>query len=368
MDLLFVTPGFGADPDTSFMPLVATELVSRGHDVQGVQYEEGETPDTFPVDTLSVPNITTPWWAGRWLIYQTWKQSIQSYIAEKDPDVIVADRVCIAPTVKAAQSIDVPVISVIPGLGFTRFDPLDLGVDKTPSLGELPWSAKIQYPFVRSLFHQNKKALSEADEVVVISEFLQQTIETTFSRRPTIVRTPVPVSSIQADSHNRAFITLVNPRNELKGADVFERIANAMPDENFQVAGTFASSDREERIRSLDNVELLGWVDDMREVYARTKLVLVPSRYEEGGGPRVVLEGFANGVPAIGTDRGAIPEHIQGAGKVVSDPDCIDEWQQKIQGVLSNREYFSAKAEKQVKSFDAERQVNQFEEVIKSLV
>ncbi|MDY6777195.1 MAG: glycosyltransferase, partial [Candidatus Nanohaloarchaea archaeon] len=72
----------------------------------------------------------------------------------------------------------------------------------------------------------------------------------------------------------------VNPGRH-KGIDLTLDVAAAMPDEEFIVIGNEGPEDVMERIRSLDNVDYRGFVDDMTGVYAETKLVLMPSKWEE---------------------------------------------------------------------------------------
>lgn len=367
MEILFATPGFGADPSTSFMPLVATELERRGHSVEGVQYEPIGAVDYLSVDRLSVPNITTPWWVGNWVTYQVWPRRLRSYLGKDTPDIIVADRACLAPTVRAGRAVEIPVVGVIPGLGFTRFNPLDFGYDKTPSFKNLPWSAKIQYPVIRSLFREHREMLHQSAALVTVSEFVQQSLWETFGVESEVIRTPAHLSNIRANSDSPEYLTLVNPRTKNKGADVLVKLAESLTHEQFRVAGTFASGKVRNRVEDLDNVEALGWVDDISRVFSNAELLLVPSRYEEGG-PRVLVEAFANGVPAVGTDRGGIPEFIDGAGRVVSDPDDIAEWRRKIETVRENRAALSEAASERAELFDADTQVDRFEALLESVI
>ena len=73
------------------------------------------------------------------------------------------------------------------------------------------------------------------------------------------------------------------------------------------------------------NVLLRSPVPDMREVYAETKIVLVPSRWSEAWG-RVVSEAQVSGIPALASARGGLPESV-GPGGVLVDPNAgVDRW------------------------------------------
>lgn len=364
MDLLFITSNFGSDENVGFMPLVGAELTRRGHNVQGVQYEEAETLNTFPIDQIGTRNLGTPHWINQWLLYRDWESQIKSYLSCESPDIVVTDRQCMIPTIDAANELDIPTVGFIPGLGFSRFDPYDLRECKTPRFLSAPLSVKLQYPFVRLLFRRHKQVLADATSVVVISKFLRTVMRETFGRESELVYTPVNLDEVRVDSHSPEYLTIINPRTILKGSELAIKLAKGMPDHEFLIAGTFAAESHTKRASELENVRHLGWVDDMRTVYEKSSVVLVPSLVEEGGGPRVVIEGFANGIPAVGTNRGAVPEHIQDAGAIVTNPYDIDEWRSCIEEVLSSRATLAQNTKKYVERYDAERRIDDFEQIL----
>jgi glycosyltransferase involved in cell wall biosynthesis len=57
-------------------------------------------------------------------------------------------------------------------------------------------------------------------------------------------------------------------------------------------------------------VEFCGWQDDVQRVLARLDVLVVPSAPVEAT-PRVILEGFAAGVPVVAFASGGIPEIIE---------------------------------------------------------
>lgn len=365
MNILFADPGFNEDEATDFMTLMATRLAERGHQVRGIQYQGMETT-SFPVEKLDCPDVRIPWWAGRLLLYEIWYRRFRSYLSDHSPDVIVASRVLVAPSVRAAGS--TPILGFFGGLGFTRFNPYNFDRDKTPSFRRLPGNAKFQYPFVKRLHTENSRYLPRTDEIVVISDFLWEVIYDTFRVDSSIVRTPVCLKEYRAEDRSPRYLTIINPRTKLKGADIFLDIATRLDDQEFLVAGEFGDETIRRSAENLENVTCLGWVDDMKRVYEQTKLVIVPSRYEEGGGPRTVIEGFVNGIPAVGTRRGAIPEHINGGGETVSDPDDIDAWIRTIRRVLNEYEAYAENARKETKKYAHEPRVDEFETLLEGYV
>jgi glycosyltransferase involved in cell wall biosynthesis len=63
----------------------------------------------------------------------------------------------------------------------------------------------------------------------------------------------------------------------------------------------------------LTNVVVTPNTDDMRPIYGRARLLLAPSLWWESGA-RVLAEAMLNGIPAICTDRGGMPEMVQDGG------------------------------------------------------
>jgi glycosyltransferase involved in cell wall biosynthesis len=365
MEISFVTSHFGSTETIGFMPLIATGLAKQGHEVRGVQYEHGEIINSIAIDRITTRELYTPYWTGQWLFYRDWYPKIRSYLTEKNPDVVVTDRRCTVPTIKAAVSLDIPVVGIVPGFGFTRFNPQNFSRDKTPRFIGLPNSAKLQYLFVRRLHQQHSQWLPQADDVIAVSGFLQDRLQATYEIESTVVQTPVIPETVQATNHNPETITMVNPRTELKGGRIFIDIAEAMPDQDFLVAGGFASKEQSVRAESAPNITCLGWIDDMRKVYKRTAVLLVPSLVEEGG-PRVIPEAFVNGIPVVGTTRGGIPEFISDAGETVDPPQDIAQWISKIKYVLENYSSYSRNATASIKQFDADSAVKDVENILRS--
>jgi len=144
------------------------------------------------------------------------------------------------------------------------------------------------------------------------------------------------------------------------------KIAERFPDESFLIAGSLYDNSLEASIEKMDNVTYLGWCDDMSEVYASTKLLLMPSTYQEGGG-RVVIEAFANGIPAVGSDIGGIPDYIGDGGDTVENYTDTEAWATTISQYLSDEEYYRKKsdnARERSQLFEQERIVEKFEKIL----
>ena len=71
---------------------------------------------------------------------------------------------------------------------------------------------------------------------------------------------------------------------------------------------------------ALGNVVVTPNTSDMRPIYARAKVVLAPSLWWESAG-RVLVEAMLNGIPAICTNRGGMPEMVGDAGILLNLPE-----------------------------------------------
>ena len=122
------------------------------------------------------------------------------------------------------------------------------------------------------------------------------------------------------------YVTFVNPHPN-KGLCIFLRIAEQLllrrPDIRFLVmSGRSGAAGRQGP--SIDfspfkNIEVWPPVADPREFYAVTKLLLMPSLWNESFG-LVAAEAMLNGIPVLASNRGALPETIGDAGFLFDIP------------------------------------------------
>ena len=73
----------------------------------------------------------------------------------------------------------------------------------------------------------------------------------------------------------------------------------------------------------------------MRRVYARTRVLLIPSIWEEGFG-RVVVEAQVSGIPSVASNRAGIPEAVGNAGILLSPDEPVRVWADAVRGVWSD--------------------------------
>lgn len=146
-------------------------------------------------------------------------------------------------------------------------------------------------------------------------------------------------------------ITLVN-LYRMKGPEVLWRLARSCPDLKFLgVKGGYGDQAVQ---RGYPNVEIIESTSDMRgEVWSRTKILLVPSRYESFG--RVVVEAMASGIPVVAANTPGLIESVGAGGTLVprTNPlawhrrvraiaDREDEWQRASAAALARSDELEA--------------------------
>jgi glycosyltransferase involved in cell wall biosynthesis len=169
-----------------------------------------------------------------------------------------------------------------------------------------------------------------------------------------------------SSENSRKYVTFINPIKS-KGAEIFVKIANLMPNQQFLVVGG-AYAGFIDKVKKLENVTYKPWLNDMREVYTNTEILLVPSIWEEPFG-RVVLEAQINGIPVISSKRGGLPEAVGEGGVVVEDFTNADRWIEAIEDVRNHKNYdkYSKEAKKHGEMFTSEKQMKLFSDMLMSL-
>ncbi|MFB7672942.1 glycosyltransferase family 4 protein [Kitasatospora purpeofusca] len=153
-----------------------------------------------------------------------------------------------------------------------------------------------------------------------------------------VVRPPVIAADYATTPGDR--VTLVNLYAD-KGGPLFWELVSRMPDVQFLgVRGAYG--DQEIPAVVPPNAEVLPQTPGalMRErVYARTRIVLMPSSYESWG--RVGVEAMASGIPVVAHPTPGLAESLGGAG-VFADRDDPAAWEAEIRRLLDPKAWKAA--------------------------
>lgn len=118
-------------------------------------------------------------------------------------------------------------------------------------------------------------------------------------------------------------LTLIN-LNEHKGSHLFYKLAEIMPDRKF--VGVVGGHGKQV-IRRMRNVEIVEHGPDMKRVWSKTRVLLMPSIYESYG--LTAVEAGINGIPTIANPTPGLRENI-GKGGLFADRDDPSMWQTRI--------------------------------------
>lgn len=137
-------------------------------------------------------------------------------------------------------------------------------------------------------------------------------------------------------SIDKKYITMINP-TENKGGDILFEVIKNMPNEKFLVVMGWKKIDS--KFMKFKNIKIIDRQYDMRKVYSQTKILLVPSQWEEAFA-RVVPEAMISGIPVIASKVGGLIESVGNAGILIDDFVNPKAWILEIQKLLNNSKHF----------------------------
>lgn len=150
--------------------------------------------------------------------------------------------------------------------------------------------------------------------------------------------------------HNK-YILFINPIN-VKGAQIVNYLINKFPQENFMIVKGWKPM--EFGIENRKNIKIIERSLNMRPIYSNTKLLLVPSQWEESFG-RIIPEAGINNIPSLSSRIGGIPEAVGKGGILVDDFTNATAWENILREMLGNDNLlkkYGKLAFKQARKFD----------------
>lgn len=171
-------------------------------------------------------------------------------------------------------------------------------------------------PCVQMAHGANMAAFDGVDLVVANSRAMADSI--TNARRVIVCHPHTRPEAHRVEATGDA-VTLVN-HSRAKGGKTFAQVAERLPDRRFlAVRGGYG-----EQV-GLRGPNVVRWAtqDDMRKVWAETRILVMPSEHETWG--MVAVEAMLNGIPVIAHPTPGLRESLGDAGVFV-DRDDIDGW------------------------------------------
>lgn len=155
-----------------------------------------------------------------------------------------------------------------------------------------------------------------------------------------VVHPHVRVDDYKVSSGPHDCVTLINlwdgdGHKSGKGPHVFYDLARQLPHQKFLgVRGGYG----EQVLSDLPNVEIVDNTNDMISVYRRTKVLLMPSRYESFG--RVSIEAAASGIPTVASPTPGLLEAL-GPGGTYAKLTELTRWKNSLVRLLDDKDAYN---------------------------
>ena len=350
--------------------LTLLDGLAQHRDIVVEAYQTPPTDDfpetTYPYDvhvrdTVEVPKLT---WANQVVERAQWRRYLSDEIGTEH-DLLITQNELGPASISVAESKGIPSLLFIRSMALTGYEKYDPNRGSVANLIKTDLGGRVQYPFLKKNFDQYRSAANAATHTIANSEFTTDKIRNLFNCESQVIYPPIKLENYLVDYNPEGYTTMVNPRAEYKGADIFLDIAESMQQEQFLLVGPIASTQIEHRANDMGNVTHWSWCDDMREAYRESKAVVVPSRVEEAFG-RVPAEAMVSGIPCVVSDRGGLLEVVGDTGEVVSQIDSTRHWVEAIDSALERHDPEAQK--RRVQRFSAVSQSEKLCRIVNELI
>jgi glycosyltransferase involved in cell wall biosynthesis len=205
---------------------------------------------------------------------------------------------------------------------------------------------------LRNRGYEDRHLYDHVDHVFTTSPYLSEVYREQIGLISTGIASPIDWSEVIATDGAHSFVTFVNPSPH-KGSLVFARLADMLgsrrPDIPIVVVQSATDAGSLNTIPGLDfakypHIMAAPPLPRPADFFALTKILLVPSVYPESFG-RVAAEALVNGIPPLVSDRGALPETVAGAGRVIPLPPDMTVTSRELPSVVEIEPWFDAVCE-----------------------
>jgi len=183
----------------------------------------------------------------------------------------------------------------------------------------------------------NTDAVCRATELIVNSEWVRNAVHRVIGpRRVHVEFPPIDLARCRPPELRGEYV-LMPSAEEGKGLPILLELAEDRPDLRFVLLRTKPRDERlfGERVRTLPNVEVRGWQEDMSEAYAGARVVFIGTQTAETF-CRVAAEARAFGIPILSSDAGNLQDIVDSeAGVVVPRKAPAKEWLRGLNRALA---------------------------------
>jgi glycosyltransferase involved in cell wall biosynthesis len=292
------------------------------------------------------------------------KDNISSFFKAHEPDLVIT------------QSFDAPeIVDCAKEMGIKTI----LGTHFWRNICRVSGDGDFNHMLTRPLdtlylLKEKHRVFFEADEVYVNSDFMKEAVKRLVGKDVEHIIYPiVDLERIKAKDRDPTHITMINP-DFGKGGDIFLNLAKMMPDKKFLCVGqapNFTPVNRAINVElgNMKNVEVVDNTDDMASIYAKTKILLVPSKVDETF-CMVALEAMVNGIPVLHSPRGNLPFLVENGGISIGEKD-IAKWKENLKVIIEDKEAykeFSNNAKLISEKYGLDKELSKFRKLVENCI
>ena len=208
--------------------------------------------------------------------------------------------------------------------------------------------------------------------VYACSEFVSRVISAVTGRELSLLLYPTsPLSRVGVvQEREKKYVTLVNV-HWLKGSGLLQELVERCPDIAFLAVNTEKQQTSSQPSRRLRNKivknggKWLDRVENVREIYEQTQVLLLPSLSDETF-CKVGQEAMLNKIPVVTSGAGYLSTLFSECGTILPVDD-VDAWEKEVRKLVFNAEYakeHSQRMEKAVKHFSFEQTSKALQQVV----
>lgn len=266
---------------------------------------------------------------AEWMLHDMLK-----YLVDRGHEAIVQ-----VPNAKEKEFNGIKVVSDIIPQVVSSSDVIISHLNRTGAGLNLGQAYKKPFVFIAHNTHPYGMVAVKRKKIGVIynSEFVKGEVHRIHKHQPTMIVTPPCDIEHYKIKKPGTHVTLINI-NDAKGGHTLKHLAEAMPNEKFLgVKGSYGN----QVVDQPKNVKVVENMPDIRKAFSRTRIIIMPSRYESWG--RVAVEAMSCGIPVIANPTPGLKESLGDAGyfvkfndveghkKAIEEIDAnYSEWQEKV--------------------------------------
>lgn len=205
--------------------------------------------------------------------------------------------------------------------------------------------------------------MSKPSLVIHNSEWVAESLKSRYGspNREMVMHPPLDCERHQVGTTGDA-VTMVNI-NAHKGSSVLIHLARAFPEHQFLAVMGGHGRQEINKVRRIPNVEVVPHTADLRPVWERTGVIIMPSIYESFG--LVPAEAGCSGIPSLTTPTPGLIESRGDAG-IHIERDDLKGWERELDRLYSDPDHYrqASKASRERSAFLAKETEMNLERVV----